>query len=347
VEHGPNSLSTLDVWTARDHLQRFIREFFHRRRYIEVDTPMGVLCPGTEVHLNYFSTKWTDHRGIDRPLFLRSSPELHLKQAIAAGVPRAFHLARCFRNKGEMSAWHHPEFTMLEWYETKITYEGMIKQTESLIHEAAKTIKALARKKKWDLSPTPLPRVFTRISVADAFHEFAKLDLVDQDPDLARKARAMGYHSVRTDDDFETAYFKILLDKIEPSLARIGGAVLMDYPPSQSALAVIKGGVARRFEFYVASPIQPQTEVVEICNGFEELLGEEENRRRIKAANLLRAAAGNAPVPEDPDYFAALGRGLAACCGNALGFDRLLALALGESNLDRVIPFRKAALWQD
>ena len=39
----------------------------------------------------------------------------------------------------------------------------------------------------------------------------------------------------------------------------------MDYPPSQAALAVIKGGVARRFEFYVSSPAAAQSEVVELC----------------------------------------------------------------------------------
>ncbi len=338
-------MSTADLWAARDYLQRLIRDFFHQRRYIEVDTPIAVISPGTEVHLNYFSTVWKNYQGREHELFLRSSPELHLKQAVANGIAKAFHLARCFRNDGEMSPWHHPEFTMLEWYETKISYQKIIEQTEELIGESFAACKRLARSKKWNIQAAKIPKKFTRISVADAFREFVGIDLVDEDPELAAKARAAGCISVGATDSFETAYFKVLLDRIEPGLAGMGGAVLMDYPPSQAALAVIKGGVARRFEFYVSSPIAPTTAVVELCNGFEELLGEKENRERVKEAAILRAQAGHAPVPEDPDFYAALSGGLAPCCGNALGFDRLLALALGESSIDRVIPFRNAAAY--
>jgi elongation factor P--beta-lysine ligase len=31
-----------------------------------------------------------------------------------------------------------------------------------------------------------------------------------------------------------------------------------------------------------------------------------------------------------------------AACGNALGFDRWLALLMGDAGLDRAIPFRRA-----
>ena len=242
-----------------------------------------------------------------------------------------------------MSAWHHPEFTMLEWYEEKISYEGLINQTEELIREATKQVHSFAKRKKMTLGEVSLPKKFARLTLKQAFREFAGLDLIDDDPDLAAKAIAKGFHSVRSEDDFETAFFKILLDQIEPGLAKLGGAVLMDYPASQAALAVATKGVAHRFEFYIALP--NGREVVELCNGFEELLGEKENRNRIDEAAALRIKAGHIPVPKDPDFFAALNIGLNPCCGNALGFDRLLALALGESSLDRVIPFRNAAAW--
>ena len=107
---------------------------------------------------------------------------------------------------------------------------------------------------------------------------------------------------------------------------------LYDYPASQCALAQVKNGRAQRFELYL--------EGVELCNAFDELLDADANRQRIRASNDERRALGYPLVPEDDDFFSALDRGLKPCCGNALGFDRLLALLLGEDSLHRVVTFR-------
>ena len=133
-------------------------------------------------------------------------------------------------------------------------------------------------------------------------------------------------------DDFETAYFKTLIEKIEPEIAMRKGVVLKDYPPSQAALAKVEQGRACRFEFYLGR--------VELCNGFFELTGAEENRLRIEEAFAARAAAGLPPVPVDESFLKDMERLLGPCAGNALGFDRWLALLCGDESLDRVIPFR-------
>jgi lysyl-tRNA synthetase class 2 len=318
-------------WRLRAALKEAIRSFFAARGYLELDTPIAVPLPGTEVHLRYFATAWLDHQGVQHPLWLRSSPELHLKQAVARGAPRVFQLAPCFRNGGERADWHHPEFTMLEWYETGIAFEAYIDQTEALLRETLARLQPLVRT-TLGREPLALPARVERIPVAEAFLRFAGLELVDLDPDLARRAVAAGVLSVRPDDDFETAYFKVQLDRIEPALAALGAAVLVDYPPSQAALALVRGGVAKRFEFYVNG--------VELCNGFEELLGRDENEVRIKDNLARRRTLGYEVPSEDPAFYAALDQGLPPCCGNALGFDRWLALVSSEISLDRVIPFR-------
>ena len=86
------------------------------------------------------------------------------------------------------------------------------------------------------------------------------LDLVDEDPGLARRAKERGFNSINLSDDFETAFFKLLLDAVEPGIARLGAVVLYDYPASQAALAKIEKGVAKRFEFYISG--------IELCNAF-------------------------------------------------------------------------------
>jgi lysyl-tRNA synthetase class 2 len=312
----------------RDKLRRETRSFFVQRGYLEVETPILTRCPGTEVYLNYFSTEWIDHSSTKHPLFLRSSPELHMKRLLARGIHQAFQLAPCFRNHGELSPWHHPEFTMLEWYQKSLSYDGLIRETEDYLRQTADAMAS-----DTGLDPKNiLPRTFKKIKVFDAFEEFAGIKLFDQDPDLAAKARAAGVISVRSDDDFDTAYFKTLIEKIEPAIMAHDGCILMDYPPSQAALSVVENGVAQRFEYYVGR--------VELCNGFYELTGEKANRERIGAALRERVKQGNTPVPEDEQFYQDMASFTEPCAGNALGFDRWLALLCGQSNLSSAITFQ-------
>lgn len=328
-------MTPLESLRLRAALKSAVREFFAGKGGLEIDTPVVVPAPGTEVHLRYFPTAWKDIRGKDHPLFLRSSPELHMKQAMTLGAKQVFQMAPCFRSGGELAAWHHPEFTMLEWYERDIGYGQFIDQTEDLLRFSLDQMKDAVTEAGG--KPLTLPARIERLTVAEAFHQFAGIELVDQDPGLAAEAKAKGCPSVRGNEDFETAFFKVLLDRVEPAIQRLGSVVLMNYPPSQAALAVVKGGVAHRFEFYVQG--------VELSNGFEELLDPALNRQRIDEANARRRAMGFEVPAEDAAFHAALARGLPACCGNALGFDRWLALILGEPTLDRVVPFRKAGIY--
>jgi lysyl-tRNA synthetase class 2 len=318
----------LQIIRNRNILKKLTREFFERRDYVEVDTPILTVCPGTEVHLNYFETSWMDHQKIQHQRFLRSSPELHMKRVVAAGADRVFQLGPCFRNSGEFSEWHHPEFHMLEWYQVGLSYEAMIDETENYLRNTAQEMALLT-----GVDPSRLlPKSFERIGVFEAFKSFADLDLVDGDPELAAKAIAKGIISVQPEDDFETSYFKVLIEKIEPVIASMHGCVLMDYPPSQAALAVVSDSRACRFEYYLGR--------VELCNGFFELTGEALNRERIGEALRQRSSLGYSPVPEDEAFYAAMSKFSNPCSGNALGFDRWLALLTGGKSLDRSITFR-------
>ncbi len=319
--------SRSDIWHERAKLKSAIRNFFGQRDYLEVDTPIAVLVPGTEVHLRYFKTEWHDVRGCPHPLYLRSSPELHMKRVLTQGVPKIFQLAPSFRNHGEVSDWHHPEFTMLEWYEAGISFNDFMMQTESLLRE---THVAMG-------SALLMPKTFTKISVTEAFKEWAGIDLIDQDPNLGELGCLKGIFSVNRTDDFETAFFKILLDSIEPKLKELKGAILYDYPPSQAALSVVRDGVAKRFEFYIHG--------IELCNAFEELLDPRQNLKRFEESNKQRAAHGYEVPGVDHEFLSNLSRGLPQCSGNALGFDRWLAMLLGETQIRRIIPFAREKPW--
>lgn len=308
--------------------RRAIESFFDGRGYTSVDVPILVRSPGTEVYLDYFESSLLDIRLGRHQMFLRSSPEIHLKQALSYDLEKIYHLGKVFRNGGELAEWHHPEFTMLEWYEAGIEFFDYMQQTQSLIQAVCNAL----HNADIGLTLADLPKQFHRLSVFEAFERYAGITLIDQDESLANKALDKGFLSVRPDDDFETAYFKILLDGIEPQLKALGAVFLYDYPASQAALSQVIDGKAKRFELYING--------IELCNAFFELLNPLDNEKRILEANEKRRLLNKQAVPLDQEFIDALSRGIPECCGNALGFDRLIACLLQLPGIETVIPFR-------
>ncbi len=311
-----------NYWRQKNFLIKKTQEFFESRSYISVTTPMLVECPGNEVHLQYFETIYdTNYNSLEK-FFLRTSPEMHMKELLGQGADKIFQIGACFRNRGELGDWHNPEFSMLEWYNTSQTFEEMVEETHLFI-------KYLASALKEQNFPSPLSDIVQqeplKISVKEAFLQFAYLDLIDADPDLAEQAIEQNISLVKKDDDFETAFFKILLDRIEPALKNLNYVCLYDYPASQAALSKIENGFAKRFEFYLHG--------IELCNAFLELWDKEENKKRFEYANRERQKLAYTIVNAPPRFFDAFDRKLSSVCGNALGLDRLCALLMGKRKL--------------
>jgi len=305
-----------DYYISRNLLYQSIREFFEADSYIEVESPIMVRCPGAEVHLEYFSTQWLDFKKELHKFYLRSSPEIQLKQLVSEELPKIFEFAKSFRNYGELSRWHTPEFTLLEWYDAQKSFHQLIEQTIDLFRHVHKTLSKLSEQ-------TPKWTEPKMVSISEAFEEWVGIELIDLDPDLCQKAIAAGVRSVQKNDDFETAYFKCLIEKIEPQLTE-GIFCLFHFPPSQAALARTQDNVANRFEFYWNG--------VELCNAFDELSGMEENLERFSKINSERKVLGKEIIDPDSEFFDAVAN-LPRCCGNALGVDRLHALMIGQSHI--------------
>ncbi|MBP9706034.1 MAG: hypothetical protein KBD78_00215 [Oligoflexales bacterium] len=314
---------------SRNFLKKKISLFFEERGFLDVETPVVVQAPGIEVHQQYFSTKWRYYDGQEQSFFLRSSPELHMKRLLSEKMPRIYQIGKCFRNGGEYSQWHHPEFTMLEWYEVGASLNKIVADTEELIRTVWEEFR-LNNFSGSKIEKNKLPPL-KRISVFDAVREFVGIVLVDGDVDLAKKAIQSGVISVKPNDDFETAYFKILIEKIEPKLEQLEFCVLFDFPPSQSALSKVINGRAQRFEFYLFG--------VELSNGYLEEMSEAEVTLRLKTTNKNRLKLGYDEIPRDENFFASLREFSSEVCGNALGFDRLLALILSENSIKPLVGF--------
>src|SRR5206468_6595445 len=178
-----------------------------------------------------------------------------------------------------------------------------------------------------------------RLSVAEAFERHAGIDLLATAPDpampeaarLAAAAMAIGIVP-HPGDDWETLFFRIFLERIEPHLGIGAPTILYDYPLAMAALSRPKPDdprLAERFELYVCG--------LELANAFGELTDAAEQRRRFIADQAKKQALYGETYPIDDDLLAALEQGLPQCAGTALGFDRLVMLLTGAHHIEDVL----------
>ena len=115
--------------------------------------------------------------------------------------------------------------------------------------------------------------------------------------------------------------------KIEPNLPKTP-VFLMDYPKEAASLARLRGDVAERWELYFGG--------VELANCFTELCDGEEQKKRFLAAKDERRRLGESDYPIDGEFLDLLPL-VGSAAGVALGVDRLVALALGETDIHAVM----------
>ena len=273
----------------RARILRELRAFFDDRDYIEVETPVIVQPPAMELHIDAIPTGRKRDGSVAG--FLRTSPELHMKRLLAAGLKRIYQIGPCFRH-GERGDRHNPEFTMLEWYESGGDYRSVLDTTTELLT----TLGAIENLQS-----------VTILTVADAFLEHAGWD-----PRIAAT-----FDADRFNED--------LVDKVEPALPQQGAVVLLDYPAPLAALARLSERdprVAERWELYLNG--------VELANAYSELTDPAEQRRRFEQWGRKRAARGAEVYPLDEAFLTALAD-MPAAGGIAIGIDRLVMALLPEA----------------
>ena len=307
--------------TARQRagVVRSLRENFHRRGYLEIETPMlqtqagGATARPFVTHMNAF----------DMDLFLRIAPELYLKRAVVGGIERVFEINRNFRNEGADST-HSPEFAMLEAYEAYGDYDTMASLTRDLVQTAAQDVLGT-----------------TTITLPDGEEyelggEWAQMTM------YGSLSQALGEEITHDTSD---AYLKELVDRfdlqIDPARMNHGKLVeelwehhvgkslfaptfVRDFPVETSPLTRdhrSKPGLVEKWDLYVRG--------FELATAYSELVDPVIQRQRFEAQALLAAAGDDEAMSVDEDFLTAVEYALPPAGGMGMGIDRLLMALTG------------------
>jgi lysyl-tRNA synthetase class 2 len=294
------------------------RGFFAARGVLEVDTPLLVNSPVSDVHI----ASATVALGGGPPLYLHTSPEYAMKRLLAAYGRDIYQICHVVRGE-ERGRLHNPEFTLIEWYRIGCSLAALMDEVEALVRVL--------------LASAGAGRSGERLSYREAFARELGLDpFLAADSTLLEAARRRGFAAGGTSRD-ELLEFLMGVG-VGPRLGRGALTFIHSYPASQAALARLDPQDARaalRFELYC--------EGVELANGFHELQSAAEQRARFECDNGERRRAGLPVRPPDERLLAALAAGLPDCAGVALGFERTLMLALGAQHIDEVLSFPTAS----
>jgi lysyl-tRNA synthetase class 2 len=320
---------------ARARIERAIRAHLEAEDFLVVDPPGLQRSPGNETHLHAFSTTMIGNDGLGQAMYLHTSPEFSMKKLLAAGERRIASFGHVWRNR-ERGPLHHPEFTMLEWYRAGTDYDAVIADCIDLLRLAAEAAGSRAlRYRGRAADPFAEPE---RLSVAEAFARHAGVDLfstmdaegkTDADA-LAGELRRAGL-DVPAEYTWSYLFSRVLVERVEPNLGLGRPTVLDRYPASEAALARRAPDderVAERFELYACG--------VELANGFGELTDPLEQRRRFEAEMAEKHRLYGERYPIDEDFLAALAL-MPPASGVALGFDRLVMLAVGAPRIEQVM----------
>jgi lysyl-tRNA synthetase class 2 len=255
--------------------------------------------------------------------YLHTSPEYAIKATLHACESPVFAMVRTFRDEPP-SRWHHPEFTMLEWYRLT-TYDRLVADCHAIVRTCREAISQLDGFA--DPGRVRLDGDWPRRDYRELLFATTGVDVLSP-PDEQRRALLSSGLDVGADWTLEEMMTVAYVDRVEPAICASSPAFIDRFPLSQAALARPCGDDSRfaeRFEFYL--PLLPGSDVrgnLEVANAFGELLDADEQRRRFTRESEWRRDNERPVYPMPEAMLAGLERLNEPVSGIALGLERLL-----------------------
>jgi lysyl-tRNA synthetase, class II len=308
---------------VRARMVSTIRRILDDWGFVEVETP--ILQPRYGgAFAEPFVTHWNS---LDEDRYLRIATELYLKRLIVGGLEKVYEIGKDFRNEG-VSFKHHPEFTMLEWYEAFADYRDTMERIEQLVSRTAQDVLGTTvvtfRGHEIDFAPP-----WRRVKFVDALEEHG---LWTRDEAELRRRLQERDIDVSKDPTWAKLIDHAHSHFVEPAL--IQPTILHDYPIELSPFARTADGdptLVERFEYFAGG--------IELGNAFSEINDSIEQQERF-GMQVAEGAKGDTEAEQgDADYVEALSYGMPPTGGIGLGIDRLAMLFTGRESIRDAILF--------
>lgn len=323
---------TRDKLKKRSEIVRYIREYFYKEDFLEVETPMLHSIAGGAAAKPFT----THHNALDMELFMRIAPELHLKRLIVGGYHKVFDMNRCFRNEG-LSLKHNPEFTTIEFYQAWANYEDLMRTTEELIGGLAKDVMG-SETLTWGDREISFKGPFKRLPMAQAVVEYTSLteaDLENKDKMLELLLTLDEMKKKKSElEKLSNAKLMVLCFEEFAEDKLIQPTFITHFPTEVSPLSRRNDEnpeIVDRFELYING--------WEIANAFNELNDPTDQLGRFADQAALKASGDDEACDPDYDFVRALEYGMPPTAGEGIGIDRLVMVLTNSQTIRDVILF--------
>lgn len=324
---NPEAKKTIQT---RSQVITFIREWFTRHGFIEIQTPVLQPIPGGAAAKPFI----THFNALGADFYLRISKELYLKRLVAGGFDRVFEIGPDFRNEG-LSPMHNPEFTMCEAYWAYQDYRGFMKATQTLIQELVKkvtgSLKITYQGQEIDFGGEIPTKKYTDVIKTDCGIDIAREDTFE------KLQKAVAGKKI-TFEGQDIKVWSELVDELFKKVSRpkiIQPTFVIDYPIALQPLA--KQGrddetIAEQFQLIAAGGF-------ELLKAYSELNDPIDQERRFREQMKLGEKGWDEAMTLDENYIEALKFGMPPTSGWGMGIERMVMLLTDQHSIKEVIPF--------
>ena len=302
----------------RPNVMRALRETFHGRGFVEVETPMLQVMHGGATARPFK----TSSNAYDMELFLRIAPELFLKRCVVGGIERVFEINRNFRNEGADSS-HSPEFAMIESYEAYGDWNSIAELTQQLVQDAALATSGSHVVTHHDGREVNLGGKWEEASLFDLLSKGVgqEVTALTSRAELVKIAEKLG---MKIDPKWitgklaEEIFEQVSADKL------VGPIFVKGYPIDTSPLVRAHRevpGIAEKWDLYIDG--------FELATGYSELIDPVIQRERLIEQAALGSKGDLEAMQIDEDFLRAMEYAMPPMGGMGMGVDRLLMALTG------------------
>src|SRR3989339_71960 len=320
-----------DRFVIRSKIIKFVREFFDKKNFLEIETPILQSEAGGAMAKTFN----THHNDYDMDMVLRISLELEHKMLMVGGYERVYEIGKNFRNEGSDPT-HLQEFTMIEWYAAYQTLETNMTWTEELIKSIATDIMGKTVFKVYDNDgagvDVDLSLEWPRITFGELLKKDANINIETITLEEARK-EALKW-GVKEEEVGKLGRGN-LLDKIYKKSSRgkiINPTFVTDFPGDLKPLAQQnENGTAKVAQLIIAG--------AEITNQYAELVNPLIQRDLLVSQAKAKEGGDEEAMSVNEGFLTAMEHGMPPMTGFGMGIDRLVAIFTEQKNLRDVIFF--------